>query len=62
VQVAGAAWHAAMRIVAGVGDLVQRTEDGRISQVLGGRAIGRSGDIVCGMHRAHGDKERRFLG
>jgi hypothetical protein len=20
------------------------------------------GDIVCGMHRAHGDKERRFLG
>jgi hypothetical protein len=27
VQVAGAAWHAATRIVAGVGDLVQRTGD-----------------------------------
>jgi hypothetical protein len=35
--VAGAAWRAAMRIVAGVGDLVQRTEDGRTSRVLGGR-------------------------
>jgi hypothetical protein len=36
VQVAGAAWRAAMRIVAGVGDLVQRTRDGRTGQVLGG--------------------------
>jgi hypothetical protein len=29
VQVAGAAWHAATRTVAGVGDLVQRTGDGQ---------------------------------
>jgi hypothetical protein len=36
VQVACAAWRAAMRIVAGVGDLVQRTCDGRTGQVLGG--------------------------
>jgi hypothetical protein len=56
------AWRAAMRIVAGVGDLVQRTGDGRIAWVLDGRMIGRSGDTVCGLHRAHGDKERGFLG
>jgi hypothetical protein len=31
-------------------------------QVLGGRTIGRSGDAVCGLHRAHGDEERGFLG
>jgi hypothetical protein len=29
VQVIGAAWHAAMRIVAGVGDLVQRDGNGQ---------------------------------
>jgi hypothetical protein len=39
VQVAGAAWRVAMRIMARVGDLMQRTEDGRTSRVLGGRAI-----------------------
>jgi hypothetical protein len=39
VQVAGAAWRAAMRTVAGVGDLVQRTRNGRTGQVLGGRAV-----------------------
>jgi hypothetical protein len=62
VQVAGAAWHAATRTMAGVGDLVQRTEDGRTGQVLGGRAIERSGGDVCGLHRARGDKEHGFLG
>jgi hypothetical protein len=51
-----------MRIVAGVGDLVQRTGDGRIGQVLGGRAIKRSGGAVCGLHRACEDEERIFLG
>jgi hypothetical protein len=51
-----------MMIVAGVGDLVQRTEDGRISQVLSGRAIERSGGTVCGLHRARGDEECEFLG
>jgi hypothetical protein len=50
------------RIVEGVGDLVQRTGDGHIGQVLDGRMIGKSGDAVCDLHRACGDKERRFLG
>jgi hypothetical protein len=62
VQVAGAAWRAATRTMTGVGDLVQRTRDGRTCQVLGGRAVERSGGAVCGLHLARGDKERRFLG
>jgi hypothetical protein len=62
MEVAGAAWWAVMRIVAGVGDLLQRTRDGRIGRVLNGQMIGRSGDDVCGLHRARGDEERRFLG
>jgi hypothetical protein len=37
--VAGAAWRAVTRIVAGVGDLVQRIGDGHTGQILGGRAI-----------------------
>jgi hypothetical protein len=55
VQVAGAAWRAATRTVAGVGDLVQRTGDGHTGRVLGGRAVKRSGGAVCGLHLAHGD-------
>ncbi len=51
-----------MRTVAGVGDLVQRTGDGRTGLVLGGRAIERSGGAVCDLHRAHGDEKRGFLG
>jgi hypothetical protein len=62
VQVVGAAWRAAMRIVAGVGDLVQRTRDGRTGRVLSGRTIERSGGTVCGLHRARRDEERGFLG
>jgi hypothetical protein len=62
VQVAGAAWRASMRTVVGVGDLVQRTEDGRTGWVLGGWVVERSGGAVCGLHRAHGDEERGFLG
>jgi hypothetical protein len=62
VQVAGAAWRATMRIVAGVGDLVQRTSDGHTCWVLGSRMVRRSGDAVSGLHRARGDEERRFLG
>jgi hypothetical protein len=61
VQVAGAAWHAATRIVTGVGDLVQRTGTDRTDRILGGRAIERSDDAVCGLHCAHGDDECRFL-
>jgi hypothetical protein len=48
--------------VAGVGDLVQRTGNGRTGRVLGGRAIEKSGGAVCGLHRARGDDEHRFLG
>jgi hypothetical protein len=55
-------WRGVMRIVAGVGDLVQRIRVGRTGRVLGGRAIERSGDAVCSVHRARGDEEHRFLG
>jgi hypothetical protein len=55
MQEAGAAWRAATRTVAGVGDLVQRTGDGRTGQVLGGRAVERSGGAVCGLHLARED-------
>jgi hypothetical protein len=55
-------WHAVMRIVAGVGDLLQRTRDGRTGQVLSDRAIERSGGTMCDLHHACGDEERVFLG
>jgi hypothetical protein len=51
-----------MRIMAEVGDLVQRTGDGHIGRVLGGRVIERSGGAVCGLHCASGDEEHEFLG
>jgi hypothetical protein len=54
--------RAAMRIVAGVRDLVQRSGDGRTSRLLSGRTIERSGGTVCGLHRARGDEEHGFLG
>jgi hypothetical protein len=62
VQVAGAAWRATTKIMAGVGDLVYRTGDGHTGRVLDGRAIKRSGGTVCGLHRVRGDDERGFLG
>jgi hypothetical protein len=62
VQVAGVAWRAVMRIIAGVGDQVQRTEDGCTYRVLDGRVIDRSGGAVYGLHRARGDEERGFFG
>jgi hypothetical protein len=55
VQVAGAAWRAVMRTVAGVGDLVQRTGDGHTDRVLDGRAVKRSGGAMCGLHLARGN-------
>jgi hypothetical protein len=58
----GVAWWVVMRIVAGVGDLMQRTGDGRTGWILSGQTIGRSDDDVCGLHRARKDEERRFLG
>jgi hypothetical protein len=53
VQVAGAAWRAVTMIAAGVGDLVQRTENGQ-AQVRYS-VVGRSGGwvmscAVCTMH------------
>jgi hypothetical protein len=62
VQVARAAWRAMMRIMAGVGDLVQRTGDGRTGRILGVRVIERLGGAMCGLHHAHKDEECRFLG
>jgi hypothetical protein len=61
VQVAGTVWCATIRIMTGVGDLVQRIEDRRTGQVLGGWAIERSGDAVCSLHHARGDEEYGFL-
>jgi hypothetical protein len=62
VQVAGVAWCAAMKIIAGVGDQVQRTGDGCTGRVLDGWVIDRSGGAVYGLHRARGDEERGFFG
>jgi hypothetical protein len=62
MQVTGAAWRAATRIMAGVEDLVQRIGDGCTGRVLGGRTIERSDDVVCGLHHARGDEKRGFLG
>jgi hypothetical protein len=61
VQVAAVAWRVATRIMAGVGDLIRRTGDGRIGRVLGGRVIERSGGAVCDLHHACGHEKRRFL-
>jgi hypothetical protein len=47
-----------MKIVVGVGDLVQRITNGRIDQVLDDRTIEISGGAVCGLHRAREDDER----
>jgi hypothetical protein len=38
------------------------TGDGSTGRILGGWTIRRSGDTVCGMHRARGDEGRGFLG
>jgi hypothetical protein len=50
------------RIVEGVEELVQRTGDDPTGRILGGRIIERSGDAVCGLHRARGDEKHGFLG
>jgi hypothetical protein len=34
----------------------------RTGQILSSRMIGRSGDVMCGLHRTQGDEEREFLG
>jgi hypothetical protein len=50
-----------MRIVKGVGDLVQRIENDHTCRILSGRMISRSGNAVCGLYRARGDEEYVFL-
>jgi hypothetical protein len=40
---------------------VQRTGDGRTGRILGDQAIEKSGDAMCGLHRARRDEEREFL-
>jgi hypothetical protein len=55
VQVASAAWRVTTRIMAGVGDLMQRTGDDHTCRVLGGWTIRRLGDAVCSLHCACGD-------
>jgi hypothetical protein len=62
VQETGATWRAATSTVARVGDLVQRTRDGRTGRVLGCRAVERSGGAVCGLYLARGDQKHGFLG
>jgi hypothetical protein len=62
VQAVGAAWRAATRTVAGVGDLVQRIRDGRTGRVFGGWAVERSSGVMCGLHLARGEQKRWFLG
>jgi hypothetical protein len=60
--VAGATWCVVIKIMVGVGDLVQRTGYGHIGRVLSGQTIERLDDVVCGLHRAYGDQEREFFG
>jgi hypothetical protein len=60
--VVGAAWRATTRTVTKVGDLLQRTANGRTGRVLGGRAVERSGGAMCDLHLVRGDYERGFLG
>jgi hypothetical protein len=62
VQVAGAVWRAVTRIVAGLGDLMQRSGDGHTDWVLGVQTIKGSGGVVYELHRARGDDECGFLG
>jgi hypothetical protein len=52
VQVVGAIWWAATRIMAGVEDLVQRTGDDRTYRVLGVQMILGSGTlcVACTVH------------
>jgi hypothetical protein len=57
----GAAWRTTTRTVAGVGDMMQRTGDGRTGWIFGDRTVERSGGAVCDLHLTRGDEERGFL-
>jgi hypothetical protein len=41
---------------------MQMIGDSRTGRILGGQTIGRSDNIVCGLHRACRDEERIFFG
>jgi hypothetical protein len=60
VQVTGAAWRAAMRIMVGVGDLVQRTGDGQahVKYSVAGRSRGQV--MLCAACTVH--KKTRSAG
>jgi hypothetical protein len=53
VQVIGAAWRAAMRIMAGVGDRVQRTRDGQVQVGYSTARRSRSRVILCAVCIVH---------
>jgi hypothetical protein len=55
------ALRAMMRIMAGVGDLVQMTGDGHTGRVLCGRAIERSDGAMCGLHHDVETRSTSFL-
>jgi hypothetical protein len=50
-----------MKIVVGVGELVQRTDYDCTGRIFDGRTIERLNDAVCGLHHARGYEERGFL-
>jgi hypothetical protein len=62
VQVTGATWWVAKRIVVGVGDLMKRTGDGHTGRVLDGQVIKRSGDTMYRLYHAQRDEESGFFG
>jgi hypothetical protein len=58
--VEGAAWQAATRIMAGVGDLVQRTGDGQAQVGHSVARWSRGGVMLCAVYTVH--KEKRSVG
>jgi hypothetical protein len=61
LQVAGAACQTAMRIMTGLGDLIQRIKDGRTDRVLDDQTIGMSGEVVCDLYRTRRDEDHEFF-
>jgi hypothetical protein len=55
VQVSGTIWRAATRTMAGVGDVVQWTGNGRTDRKLDGWAVERSSGAVCSLHLTRED-------
>jgi hypothetical protein len=63
VQVTGVTWRTVTRIMAGVGDLIQRIrEDQAQVRYSVARRLRGWDDTVCGLHRAQVDEEHKFLG